>query len=525
VSDAAPTRGRDRLVLGLVALLLLPPIALAARQLAAGLPDITVGSDPALVELATLDAARGRQLLGPYSRFGFHHPGPAMFYLLLPGYLAGGRTHGGLLLGAVALNLLGLAGVGWASGRLGDRRLALALLVVVPLLVARLGPAGISSAWNPNLVVVAFLATVVSGAAVGLGATALLPLLVAAGSLAAQSHLALVGPVATVVVFAAVLRLLSRARPADDEAAAAPGSGWAVVAAAVIAVAAWAPVVGEQVGSGRGNVTRIAAYLAKERPAQPVEAVFGAYGRAAGSWLVAPIGAAGSGRAAAAAGLALAALQPVALALAVRRRRRPLEALAGVGIALAVIALVTIRGMASPLHEYLTRWIAGLGVVHGAVLMAALLPRRLEHAEPERTGAERGWPVAVVVAALLAAGLNLVRVAGYPSWREQAEAPVFARIGRAGAAALAVVNCDEPVRVSIGEGASWELAAGVVLRLARERRTVGVDPAWSFMFGPAHPAPRNGARLLVCEAGPGCLAGETLWQEEGVRLALLQKPG
>jgi len=118
-----------------------------------------------------------------------------------------------------------------------------------------------------------------------------------------------------------------------------------------------------------------------------------------------------------------------------------------------------------------------------------------------------------------------VLVAGYPSWRKQAGEPVFARIGRAGAAAVAVVNCDEPVRVSIGEGASWELAAGVVLRLDREGRRVGVDPAWSFMFGPAHPAPRQGARLFVCEVGPACVAGETLWQEEGVRLALLQKPG
>ena len=525
MSDADPARGRDRLVLVLVGLLLLPPVALAARQLFAGLPDITVGSDPALVELATRDAGRGRQLLGPYSRFGFHHPGPAMFYLLLPGYLAGGRTHGGLLLGALALNLLGLAGAGWAARRLGDRRLALALLALVPFLVARLGPAGLSSAWNPNLVVVAFVATVVAGAAVALGAATLLPVLVVAGSLAAQSHLALVGPVATVVVFATVLRLLSREPRGGPGDAAAPGARPAFVLAAVLAVAAWTPVVVEQVASERGNLTRIAAYLAKERPAQPPAATLDAYGRAAGSWLVAPLGAGAAGRAATVAGLALAALQPLALALAVRRRRRPVGALAGLGIALTVLALVTIRGLASPLHEYLTRWIAGLGVIHAAVLVAAVLPRRLEAVEPEQAVGARGWQLAIAVVAVLAAGLNLVLVAGYPSWRKQAGEPVFARIGRAGAAAVAVVNCDEPVRVSIGEGASWELAAGVVLRLDREGRRVGVDPAWSFMFGPAHPAPRQGARLFVCEVGPACVAGETLWQEEGVRLALLQKPG
>ena len=29
----------------------------------------------------------GRQLLGPYSRFGFHHPGPAYFYASVPLYV------------------------------------------------------------------------------------------------------------------------------------------------------------------------------------------------------------------------------------------------------------------------------------------------------------------------------------------------------------------------------------------------------------------------------------------------------
>ena len=37
--------------------------------------------DTALAELYTRHAARGDLLLGPYSRFGWHHPGPLLYYL------------------------------------------------------------------------------------------------------------------------------------------------------------------------------------------------------------------------------------------------------------------------------------------------------------------------------------------------------------------------------------------------------------------------------------------------------------
>ncbi|HTZ08663.1 MAG TPA: hypothetical protein VMB72_06315, partial [Acidimicrobiales bacterium] len=38
--------------------------------------------DLALVDLAVRSATRFQQVLGPYDRFGWHHPGPAYFYLL-----------------------------------------------------------------------------------------------------------------------------------------------------------------------------------------------------------------------------------------------------------------------------------------------------------------------------------------------------------------------------------------------------------------------------------------------------------
>jgi hypothetical protein len=57
--------------------LLLLGAALTGRGMETDLP---ATGDYAALELYTRLAAQGRQLLGPYSRFGFHHPGPAYFY-------------------------------------------------------------------------------------------------------------------------------------------------------------------------------------------------------------------------------------------------------------------------------------------------------------------------------------------------------------------------------------------------------------------------------------------------------------
>src|SRR3982751_419405 len=51
-----------------------------------GIPDLTFGGDAAALEFGTWHAARGEQLLGAYSRFGWNHPGPAFFYLAAPLY-------------------------------------------------------------------------------------------------------------------------------------------------------------------------------------------------------------------------------------------------------------------------------------------------------------------------------------------------------------------------------------------------------------------------------------------------------
>ena len=80
----------------LLALAVLASITAASRRISPMFPV----SDEAMTEIYTLQATHGQQLTGPYSRFGWHHPGPVYFYFLVPFYEAARRRTAGLNAGA-----------------------------------------------------------------------------------------------------------------------------------------------------------------------------------------------------------------------------------------------------------------------------------------------------------------------------------------------------------------------------------------------------------------------------------------
>ena len=76
-----------------------------------GLPPGALFGDRAILGLTAGDAWRAPVLLGPYSRFYWHHPGPLYFYVLnVLGTVFGGGTVG-FVLGAIAINIAAAAGI------------------------------------------------------------------------------------------------------------------------------------------------------------------------------------------------------------------------------------------------------------------------------------------------------------------------------------------------------------------------------------------------------------------------------
>ncbi len=128
-------------------------------------------------------------MLGMYSRFGWYHPGPAMFWSVAPFSLIAGKAAWGTLVGCALIQggaVVWSARVAWRLGGL--------LLVLATLAVQALSYAGIAEflplqrPWNPNVAfpfLPLFLLLVWSA---GLGDFRQIPWVVLVGSFLVQTH-------------------------------------------------------------------------------------------------------------------------------------------------------------------------------------------------------------------------------------------------------------------------------------------------------------------------------------------------
>ncbi|MFD0744103.1 hypothetical protein ACFQ1L_21440 [Phytohabitans flavus] len=151
--------------------------------------------DFAANSIITADAKHFDLLVGNYSRLGFHHPGPAFFYVQAFGEwffydLLGvvPTPWNGQWLALLALNsvLLGLSLAIFHSWT--GSRAATALCGAAGILYFAVQPAILASAWMPYLYLAPFLLLLTAAASVAAGRVAHLPLLVLAAALLVHGH-------------------------------------------------------------------------------------------------------------------------------------------------------------------------------------------------------------------------------------------------------------------------------------------------------------------------------------------------
>lgn len=371
----------EALALGLAgAVPLLPYLLLLIRTPAAR---FVVEGDYAGLELATRFAWSGRTLLGPYSRFGFSHPGPAYFFFLAPTHALFGDQSRGLYAGALVINMLAAFSIGFGTRLLTTRVHAVAATLVTIAWIAAFGNAT-PLPWNPLVVVLPLLAFFVFASLVAAGHAPAAPFAVLFGLFVTETHLSTIPTVAAVGIGAAAAFFVVRRRRTTP---------WTrrdrrfLQAAAVVFALLVAPVLVEQLTATEGNLTKmVRLFTNRPEPLKPYATAWNAF-ISGTAWLpdrllhstmldeLYPAAMASEPVETMSAGSssvpAIVMFVATVLAIAVAKRRRDATSLAlsGTGLAASVCAFLAMRGVIGITFQYLVFWttaastMAWMGVV------------------------------------------------------------------------------------------------------------------------------------------------------------------
>ncbi len=373
-------RMRTATVLRLAVALALVPLAVSALALRVGHGSYAPIGDLAATELVTRDVGRYAVEVGPYSRDGWHHPGPALYYLLALPYRLLGSASSAVEVGALLINGGSVAGMAFVARRRGGAGLMLVTLLGCALLMRSLGPDEVRLPWNPYVTVLPYGLLVFLTWALTCRDRWALPVAVFVGSFVAQTHIGYVALALPLVAFGAGWLVVSTAVQARRDRSAPGVRTLAAPASAAVAIASlmWLPPVVQQITGDRGNLGAALEWfreggVAREAPRgfltgwRVVSAQFGL----PPEWLFGERGV----------GLVnepvylYEPMVPVLLLVVVGAgyvlwRRRPAGAgrLIGVWLVATVVGIVATARTVGPVYEYRVGWARALGMVAGVIM-------------------------------------------------------------------------------------------------------------------------------------------------------------
>lgn len=176
----------DWLLVGLLAVTLAPAVVVLARV---AVLDWEPAGDQAIIVLRMHDAFTAHPpLRGPWSRFGWDHPGPLMFWLGAPALRLGGPS--AVLVHLTLVSSASIVATAIAARRLAGTGFAALVTMAMAVLIHSHGVIRLSDPWNPWATVLPLLCFLFTAAlAAAKGSRWALVVALVTGSYAAQSHL------------------------------------------------------------------------------------------------------------------------------------------------------------------------------------------------------------------------------------------------------------------------------------------------------------------------------------------------
>jgi hypothetical protein len=509
-------RGRKRFAAIVIACTLLPFLASGIRLAAGAGSGFHPFADQATIESLVRDVGDHWLLVGPYSRFGWFHPGPALYYLLAVPYRLSGGSSGSLAFASVCLNAAAVLGILLVARRRGGMLLLLISATFVLLLVRTLGAQFLRDPWNPYITLLPLLLLVFLVWTLACGDRWALPVSVGVASFVTQTHVGYAPLVAALLVtgFLALFRHERAVAPTRVLDGSPRRSWWSTMAwTAGVVIVLWFPVVFQQIARDPGNLSELLDFFGNHGREQQYRDAWHVLALELDVW---PDWLSGDSATSVIGTVDFTRALPVPVALlalvgatVVTWRARLREALRLDCIVLVAIAVsfVSLTRVVGEVYSYLVRWTWALGAATWIAIAWSVVAwwRARDRVSIAERRVARGAALGLVAVFAVITVVDVV-AAGRAGTPEPELSAAMGRLGDAAAAALPHGDGAVELRVRGGEGAYWT-SAGVADVLEHHDIDVRVGPELEFAYGPHRLVHGDRLRARVVVADESTAAG------------------
>jgi hypothetical protein len=337
--------------------------------------------DDAILEIYTLHASHGTQMLGPYSRFQWNHPGPALFYVLLPLYKLSGQSTLSLYYGALVINVTAILAMMALTYKAAGAGLFYWTAMFLGVYMCNLEPRLLTSPWNPFVTILPFGLVIFLCAAFSQRGVRVLPALVVVATFVIQTHIEYLPNLSVVVLASFLFYGLRRNKGKTALESSQSKRPWVWFAASCFILAAmWMPPILEEVQHDSGNLTKLYRFFVADREWHSFfEAIKTVSIRISAippySWTLLPNLAIDRQRQFA---IAIGVLQMLLLAVAywtaMKQQKHYNSALCLLGAIGGCMALVSVISIAGHINPYLVLWVTLLGIINWCAIADTILP-------------------------------------------------------------------------------------------------------------------------------------------------------
>jgi hypothetical protein len=214
-------------------------------------------ADRALMELRVRDVGVHPVTIGLYSRDGWAHPGPFVYYLLAVPYRLLGTDMNALMVGALVVNAAAVAAMGVIARRVGGLGAALVVLVAASAVVRALGMELLVDPWVCWITVLPFGTFCLLTWALADGRVWALPCAVVVASFLAQTHVGYAPIVLPALAVGTVWLIVRVHRQAPERRRVL---AWTAVGSLGAAALVWAPPLWDE-WRGTGNLSTLVRWF------------------------------------------------------------------------------------------------------------------------------------------------------------------------------------------------------------------------------------------------------------------------